>query len=79
MQLVRSPIPLGFGGRAVDVANLQMPFMIMFRVCASVTPFIINRIGRLRSNIFGVEISMAGSFALFAFHATEPLVSANLA
>ena len=43
------------------------------------TPFIINRIGRLRSNIFGVEISMAGSFALFAFHATEPLVSANLA
>lgn len=79
MQSVRSPIPLGFGGRAVDVANLQMPFMIMFRVCASVTPFIINRIGRLRSNIFGVEISMAGSFALFAFHATEPLVSANLA
>lgn len=48
-------------------------------MCASMTPFIINRICRFGPNIIGVVISMAGSFALFAFHATESLVSVNLA
>ncbi|HET6727573.1 MAG TPA: MFS transporter, partial [Nitrososphaeraceae archaeon] len=45
VQLVRSPIPLGFGGDAVDAANVQLPFMIMFLVFASLTPIIISRIG----------------------------------
>src|ERR671915_1934147 len=45
VQLVRSPIPLGFGGDAVDAANVQLPFMIMFLVVAAITPFIINRVG----------------------------------
>lgn len=45
VQLVRSPVPLGFGGNAVDAANVQLPFMIMFLIFASITPFIINRIG----------------------------------
>ena len=55
-----------------------MRFMIMFLVLASVTPFTINRIGRLRPNIIGAVISVAGSFALLLFHATAPQVSANL-
>src|SRR5919206_3917043 len=42
VQLVRSPIPFGFGGDAVDAANVQLPFMVMFLIFASVTPFIIN-------------------------------------
>lgn len=79
VQLVRSPSPLGFGGSAVDAANIQMPFMIIFLVLASVTPFIINRVGRLRPNIIGAMISVAGPFALLLFHATEPQVSTNLA
>lgn len=55
-----------------------MPFMIMFLVLASVTPFTINRIGRLRPNIIGAMISVVGSFVLLLFHATAPQASANL-
>jgi hypothetical protein len=79
VQLVRSPIPLGFGGDAVDAANIQLPFMIMFLVFASVTPLIINRIGRLMPIIIGSVISLLGSLGLLIFHSTEFAVSTNLA
>jgi MFS family permease len=79
VQLVRSPTPLGFGGNAVDAANVQLPFMIMFLVFASVTPIIINRIGKLNPIIIGTIISMVGSIGLLVFHSTQFAVSANLA
>lgn len=79
VQLVRSPVPLGFGGSAVDAANVQMPFMVMFLVFASITPFIINRVGKLKPAIVGAVISLIGSLGLLMFHSTEFAVSANLA
>jgi MFS family permease len=79
VQLVRSPIPLGFGGSPVDAANVQLPFMIMFLVFASVTPIIINRIGKLNPIIIGTIISLIGSVGLLMFHSTKPAVSINLA
>lgn len=79
VQLVRSPVPLGFGGSAVDAANVQMPFMVMFLVFASVTPFIIGRIGRLKPIMIGTTVSLAGSLGLLAFHSTALEVSASLA
>lgn len=79
VQLVRSPTPLGFGGDAVDAANVQLPFMIMFLVFASITPIIINRIGRLTPIFIGSVISIVGSFGLLMFNSTEVAVSANLA
>jgi MFS family permease len=79
VQLVRSPIPLGFGGDSVDAANVQLPFMIMFLVFASITPFIINRIGSIKPTIVGGIISLIGGFSLLMFHSTEFAVSANLA
>ena len=79
VQLVRSPMPLGFGGDAVDAANIQLHFMIMFLVFASVTPLIINRIGKLIPIIIGSVISLIGSLGLLVFHSTEFAVSTNLA
>jgi MFS family permease len=79
VQLVRSPIPLGFGGDAVDAANVQLPFMIMFLVFASVTPFIINRIGSIKPTLIGGIISLIGALGLLMFHSSEFAVSANLA
>ena len=79
VQLVRSPIPLGFGGDAVDAANVQMPFMIAFLIFASVTPFIINRIGNVKPIIIGAIISAIGAFSLLLFHSSESMVSTNLA
>ena len=79
VQLVRSPIPLGFGGEAVDAANVQLPYMIMFLIFASVTPFIINRIGSIKPTIIGGIISLIGALGLLMFHSSEFAVSANLA
>jgi MFS family permease len=79
VQLVRSPVPLGFGGDAVDAANVQLPFMIMFLVFASVTPLIINRIGKLNPIIIGALVSLIGSLGLLMFHSTQITVSTNLA
>ena len=79
VQLVRNPIPLGFGGSAVDAANVQLPFMIMFLIFSSITPIIINRIGKLNPIIIGALIGLIGSVGLLAFHSTEHLVSINLA
>jgi MFS family permease len=79
VQLVRSPAPLGFGGSAVDAANVQMPFMIMFLIFASVTPFIINRIGRLKPVIIGSSVTIIGSTGLLAFHSAGFAASASLA
>lgn len=79
VQLVRNPIPLGFGGSAVDAANVQLPFMIMFLVFSSITPIIINRIGKLNPIIIGALISLIGSVGLLVFHSTKPMVSTNLA
>jgi MFS family permease len=79
VQLVRSPIPLGFGGDSVDAANVQLPFMIMFLIFSSITPFIINRIGSIKPTIIGATISMIGALGLLTFHSTEFEVSVNLA
>jgi MFS family permease len=79
VQLVRSPVPLGFGGNAVDAANVQLPFMIMFLIFASITPFLINRIGSMKPTIIGGIISLIGGVGLLMFHSTEFAVSANLA
>jgi hypothetical protein len=78
VQLVRSPIPLGFGGNSEDAANVQLPFMIMFLVFASITPFIINRVGSMKPTIIGGLISLIGAIGLLTFHSTEFAVSANL-
>jgi MFS family permease len=79
VQLVRSPVPLGFGGNAVDAANVQLPFMIMFLILASITPFIINKIGNKKPIIIGGLISLMGSIGLLVYHSTEFAISANLA
>jgi MFS family permease len=78
VQLVRSPVPLGFGGTAVDAANVQLPFMVMFLVFASVTPFIINKMGNIKPIIIGAIITIIGSIGLLVFHSTELEISINL-
>ncbi len=79
VQLVRSPVPLGFGGDAVDAANVQLPFMITFLIFASVTPFIVNRIGSMKPTLIGGIISLAGALGLLTFHSSQLAVSTNLA
>lgn len=79
VQLVRSPVPLGFGGSAVDAASVQLPFMIMFLVFAGTNPFILSKIGRTKPIIGGAIVTIIGSIGLLMFHSTGFEVSVNLA
>jgi MFS family permease len=77
--LVRSPIPLGFGGEATTVASIQVPFMILFLIFATFSGIIISKLGNSKPTILGSIITVIGFFSLFLFHSTAFLVSMNLA
>jgi MFS family permease len=76
--LVTSPVPLGFGGDAIDSANIQLPFMIVFLVFAPSSGFIVSKIGNFKPIIIGTILSTIGFFILFVFHATEFMIATNL-
>ncbi len=77
-QLVRSPPPFGFGGDAITVANIQLPFMIVFLIVSTSSAFIISRFGSLKPLILGSIIAIIGSIGLVIYHYTELYVSLNL-
>lgn len=77
--MVRSPEPLGFGGDAVAVASVQLPFMIVLLIGTIMSGFILNRIKNTNLTLIGTVISAIGFFILFMFHSTENMVSVGLA
>ena len=77
--MVRSPEPLGFGGDAVDVAGVQLPFMVVLLIGTIMSGFILNRVKNTKLTLIGTVISAIGFFILFMFHSTESMVSIGLA
>ncbi len=77
--LVRSPLPLGFGGSAITSANIQLPFMVVFLLFAPSSGFIISKLGNMKPTVIGSIVSAIGFFSLFIFHTTGILVATNLA
>jgi MFS family permease len=76
--MVRSPEPLGFGGDAVAVASVQVPFMAVLLVGTVMSGFIIHKVMNTRLTLIGTIISAAGFFILLMFHSTEAAVSIGL-
>jgi MFS family permease len=76
--MVRSPEPPGFGGNAIAVANVQLPFMIVLLVGTIMSGFILNRVKNTTLMLIGTVISTAGFFVLLNFHSTENMVSIGL-
>ena len=76
--MVRSPIPLGFGGDALKVANIQLPFMLVFLVTTAISGFLLNKFKNYRITLFGTCIATVGFSLLVMFHATETSVMAGL-
>lgn len=76
--MVRSPEPLGFGGDALAVASVQLPFMIVFMVGTIMSGFILNRVKNTKLTLIGTAISTIGFFFLLMFHSTESMVSVGL-
>lgn len=77
--MVRSPQPLGFGGDAVAVAGVQLPFMVVLLIGTIMSGFILNKIKNTKLTLIGTVISTIGFFTLLMFHSTESMVSIGLA
>ena len=58
--LVRTPQPIGFGGSALDVVYLTLPFSIMSLIFGPTSGFIISKIGSFRVIIAGSIIATIG-------------------
>ena len=76
--LIRSPIPAGFGGDALSVANVQLPYMIVSLIFSIASGFVISRIGNLRPTVMGTIITTIGFFILLLMHATQVSIAAVL-
>jgi MFS family permease len=58
--MVRSPEPLGFGGDAVAVASVQLPFMAVLLAGTIMSGFILNKIKNTKITLIGTAISAVG-------------------
>ena len=58
--LVRTPQPIGFGGSALDVVYLTLPFSIMSLIFGPTSGFIISKMGSFRVIIAGSIIATIG-------------------
>src|SRR5918911_230982 len=76
--MVRSPPPFGFGGNAIMVAGVQLPFMIVLLIGTIMSGFILNRTKNTKLMLFGTAISAIGFFVVLIFHSTENMVSVGL-
>ena len=69
--LIRSPPPVGFGGDASSIANVQLPYMTVSLIFSVASGFVVSKFGNLRPTIVGTIITSIGFFVLFMFHSTE--------
>lgn len=77
--MVRSPVPLGFGGDAMASANIQLPFMIILFIGTIISGFLLNKVGNIRLLVLGTMISTIGFLCLLMLHSTGFMVSIGLA
>lgn len=76
--LIRNPPPSGFGGSAIDAANVQLPFMIISLIISVLSGFLISRFGNIKPTIIGSVISVIGFSSLYIYHSTEFEIIINL-
>lgn len=76
--MVRSPEPLGFGGDALAVAAVQLPFMVIFLVFNVLSGFILGRVRNTKLTLVGTGIAVAGFLMLLLSHSTPDSVSLGL-
>lgn len=76
--LVRSPIPLGFGGDAIRVVEVQLPFMIVLFIVSTLSGFIVSRMGNIKPTIVGSILGVMGFFGILFFHTTENSITIGL-
>ena len=73
--LVRSPFPVGFGGNALSIANVQLRYVTISLIFSVASGFVISKFGNLRSTILGTIVTTIGFFALSLLHSTEASIA----
>ena len=76
--LIQSPPPVGFGGDATSIANVQLPYMIVSLIFSVASGFVVSKFGNLKPITIGTIITTIGFFVLFMFHSTEASIAAVL-
>ncbi|MDX1371028.1 MAG: MFS transporter [Nitrososphaeraceae archaeon] len=76
--LIRNPPPAGFGGSAIDAANVQLPFMLVSLVVAIISGFLISRFGNIKPTILGSIIALIGFSGILIYHSSEFEIIINL-
>jgi len=76
--MIRSPEPLGFGGEPLNVATVQLPFMIVLLIGSIMSGFMLNRVKNIKLTLIGTAISAIGFVILLMFHSTETMVTLGL-
>lgn len=76
--LIRNPPPAGFGGSAIDAANVQLPFMLVSLVVAIISGFLISRFGNIKPTILGSIIGLIGFSGILIYHSSEFEIIINL-
>jgi len=75
---IRNPPPSGFGGTAIDAANVQLPFMLLSLIISVLSGFLISKFGNIKPTIIGSIISVICFSSLFIYHSTEFEIIINL-
>ena len=76
--LIRSPQPVGFGGDALEIANVQIPYLAISLIFSVTSGFLVSKFGNLRPTTLGTIITTIGFFILLFFHSTAASITAVL-
>jgi hypothetical protein len=76
--LIRNPLPVGFGGNALSIANVQVPYLTISLIFSVASGFVISKFGNLRPTTLGTIVTTLGFFVLFLFHSTEASIAVIL-
>jgi MFS family permease len=77
--LVRTPMPAGIGGNALDVVYITLPFSIMSLIFGPTSGFIISKIGSFKVILTGGVIATIGFVGILMFHSDAVQIAMSLA
>jgi MFS family permease len=77
--LVRTPLPIGIGGNALDVVYMTLPFSIMSLIFGPTSGFIISKIGSSKVILAGSMLTTVGFIGILILHYDALQIAVNLA
>jgi MFS family permease len=77
--LVRTPMPAGIGGNALDVVYITLPFSIMSLIFGPTFGFIISKIGSFKVLLTEGLIATVGFVGILIFHFDATQIAISLA